>query len=101
MCSGSCFYPEKKLQRTEKKGINREKSAATERNEIIERLTRAPVVLHPKGDFGDLLGGPVDIILDNVTMELGGLIMLDVSFLVIRLFFSTAFDNVPSLCACP
>jgi len=36
-------------------------------------------VLHAKGDFGDLLGGPVDIHLDGVTMELGGLVMLDVS----------------------
>ena len=36
-------------------------------------------MLHAKGDFGDLLGGPVDIHLDGVTMELGGLVMLDVS----------------------
>ena len=70
---------EKKLDKQERRGIKREQSAATERNELIERLTRAPVVLHQNGEYGAFLGsGPADIVLQNITMELGGIVMLDV-----------------------
>jgi len=43
----------------------------------LERLTRSPVVLHSKGEFGEFLGGPTDIHLNQIVMELGGLIMLE------------------------
>jgi ATP-binding cassette, subfamily F, member 3 len=36
------------------------------------------VVLHQNGELGEYLGsGPADIVLQRVTMELGGLVMLD------------------------
>ena len=70
---------EKKLEKQERKGLKREQSAATQRNELIEKLTRAPVVLHANGEFGEFLGsGPADIVLQRITMELGGIVMLDV-----------------------
>jgi len=78
-CFPHCAAAEKKLEKQERKGLKREQSAATQRNELIEKLTRAPVVLHANGEFVEFLGsGPADIVLQRITMELGGIVMLDV-----------------------
>lgn len=86
---------EKKQEKLEKRGINRERSLGAERNELMEQLTRAPVVLHANSELSDYVGGgsgPTDIILSNVTMELGGIVMLDV-FLPLFFFSFQCWPN--------
>lgn len=70
---------EKRQEKMEKKTTSREKSQAIVRDDIIQRLTRIPVVIHNNSELAEYLGGsgPVDIHLRDITMELGGLIMLD------------------------
>eukprot|EP00127_Corallochytrium_limacisporum_P002174 Clim_evm68s108 gene=Clim_evmTU68s108 len=77
---------EKKQAKMEKKGIKREKTAALSRNEFLERLTRAPIVFHPNSEFNEMRSydsGATDIMLQNITMEVAGSVMLDEANLTI------------------
>eukprot|EP00053_Salpingoeca_punica_P013269 m.119637 g.119637 ORF g.119637 m.119637 type:complete len:746 (+) comp16157_c1_seq1:131-2368(+) len=70
---------EKKDAKREKRSINRERTAAPLRNAIIEKLTQQPVVIHGLlGEDGSYGGNPcVDIQLKDVTIDLGGLPILE------------------------
>jgi ATP-binding cassette subfamily F protein 3 len=66
---------EKKAEKVEKKTIGREKVQAGARDELLRSLTHAPVVLHNSEALG--LAGPSDIHLDEVSIDLGGMVLLD------------------------
>ena len=55
---------------------------AAARQALIESLTRAPVVIH-KGGYNDDWGGNTDIILDNVSMDLGTPLLEDASLTIV------------------
>lgn len=71
----------KKAIRKDRKEARKEERIALERDEIIKRLSNKPVKLHPKGTETNT--GQRDIKLENITMTLGSLELLqDVSMTI-------------------
>ena len=69
------FKAEKRQVKAEKRGIMRERMAADKRQELMDRITRLPVVIHNSEDVG--LSGCVDIHLENFNVDIGGLSLLE------------------------
>jgi ATP-binding cassette subfamily F protein 3 len=66
---------EKKVEKKEKRFIKAERGHAAERDDMLKALTRAPVVIHNSEQVG--LAGPSDIHLKNITIDLGGMVLVD------------------------
>lgn len=67
------FRMQKRAVRKDKKDMMREKRLATEREEILQKLTNKPIKLHNRGDDSNRMK---DIKLENVAMTLGSLELL-------------------------
>lgn len=61
-----------------KREARREKVRAMARDEFMRELTREPVVLHWRGGSGGGgTGSACDILLKGISMDLGGMMLLD------------------------
>ena len=69
----------KKAKRLEKRATAAERKRAPRRNALMEKLTMDPVVIHGMvNEDGEYGGNPaVDIMLRDITVDLGGMVLLD------------------------
>ncbi|KCV67821.1 hypothetical protein H696_05553 [Fonticula alba] len=70
---------EKRQEKADRRTIQRERTSAKSRADLLAQLTKAPVLIHKKGQFSDLLSssGSTDVQLNNVHLDINGIVMLE------------------------